>query len=290
VAGDELPRAVESENHSRSAPESEHGFRELGHYVPRDLLDVSFPVAVRGYDRRAVDAHVQRVNQVIAELKVRASPPAAVRYALDRAGEKVEGLLQAGREAAEEITASARAEAEESTDRAKAEAAKLLVNTSAEADRVKAEAEKLIANARAEAEATVADAQAEATRVAADAKAEAEEIRTRSQAEADERLRLLEEELAALRRESDTRLRALEADTETVWKERGEMLDDLRALAGGLVDLANAAAARFQRREPAPPEQVDRDEAAPAAPAVTAPAGSDEERRKGAKPAPAPDA
>jgi len=152
----------EKERLSPAAPEQEHRFSELRHYVPADLLDVSFPVSVRGYDRRAVDAYIKRVNRVLAELKVRSSPPAAVRHALEQAGEKVQGLLQAAREAAEEITASARLEAEESTARAKAEVAELVVNTSAEADRVKAEAEELIANARTEADDAVAKAKAEA--------------------------------------------------------------------------------------------------------------------------------
>jgi DivIVA domain-containing protein len=268
MVGGESPKSGELETRS-PAGAFEHGFRELGHYVPRDLLDVSFPIAVRGYDRRAVDAHIERVNQVIAELKVRASPPAAVRHALDQAQEKVEGLLQAAREAAEEIMASARAEVEENTDRAKAEAAKLLVNTSAEADRLKAEADELIANARAEAETTVADAKAEASRMVADATAEAENTRARAQADADERLRLLREELAALQHEADTRLRELKADTEMVWKERGEMLDNVRTLARGLVDLSDAAAARLQRGELAPPEAVSRDEVAPVPTAST---------------------
>ena len=61
---------------SPGAPETEHELGHLRQYVPGDLLDVSFPVSVRGYDRGAVDAYVRRVNRVIAELKVTASPPA----------------------------------------------------------------------------------------------------------------------------------------------------------------------------------------------------------------------
>src|SRR6266540_6889936 len=160
VVDDESRKADARETHSPAAPEPQHGFGQLRHYVPQDILDVSFPVSVRGYDRRAVDAYIERVNRVIAELKVSASPPAAVRHALEQAGEKVQGLLQAAREAAEEITASARQEAEEHTARAKAETAELVVNTSAEADRVKAEADELIANARAEADDAVAKAKA----------------------------------------------------------------------------------------------------------------------------------
>ena len=244
----------EQEKLSPAAPEQEHRFSELRHYVPADLLDVSFPGSVRGYDRRAVDAHIKRVNRVIAELKVRSSPPAAVRHALEQAGEKVQGLLQAAREAAEEITTSARLEAEESTGRAKAEAAELVVNTSAEADRVKAEADELIAKARAEADDAVAKAKAEADGILAEANAQAQDSLARSRAEADERLQLSQAELATLRDQAELRMREIQADTEAMWKERGELLDDIRGMASSLVDSAAAAAARFPTQEPAGPE------------------------------------
>jgi DivIVA domain-containing protein len=294
VVDDEAFKADAREKHSPAAPEQEQSFGSLRHYVPKDILDISFPVSVRGYDRRAVDAYIERVNRVIAELKVSASPPAAVRHALEQAGEKVQGLLQAAREAAEEITASARQEAEESTARAKAETAALVVNTSAEADRVKAEADELITNARTEADDTVAKAKAEADELLADARAEAQNTLARSQAEAHERLQRLQEELAALREEAETRMRKIQADTEAVWKERRELLDEIRGMAGGLVDLANAAAARFPRREPAGPEEemlepeagdeteppgVATDESARAMPAVGSHEDGDDESR-----------
>jgi DivIVA domain-containing protein len=212
--------------------------------VPADLIDVSFPVAVRGYDRQAVDAYIKRVNRVIAELKVSASPPAAVRHALDQAREKFESFLQAGREAADEITASAREEAEETTAHAKAEAAELVVSASAKADRANFEAEELTANAGAEAADTIAKAKAEAEKILAEARTEAQETRTRAQVEADERLRRLAEELAALQEQGETRMREIHADTEAISKQRRDLLDDVRAMAAGLVDLANAAASR----------------------------------------------
>lgn len=245
----------EKEKLAPAAPEQEHRFSELRHYVPADLLDVSFPVSVRGYDRRAVDAYIKRVNRVIAELKVRSSPPAAVRHALEQAGEKVQGLLQAAREAAEEITTSARLEAEESTARAKAETAELVVNTSAEADRVKAEADELIANARTEADDAVAKAKAQADGILAEARAEAQDSLARSRAEADERLQRSQEELATLRDQAETRMREIQADTEAIWKERRELLEDIRGMASGLADSADAAAARFPSRGPAGPEE-----------------------------------
>lgn len=268
---------------SPAASEPAQEFPDFRHYVPRDLLDVSFPSSVRGYDRGAVDAYVKRVNRVISELKVSASPPAAVRHALDQAGEKVDGLLQAAREAAEQITTSAREEAEDSAERVKAEAAKFLVDTSAEADRLKAEADELTAKARADADATVANAKAEAGDILTAARAEAETSLARSQAEADERLRRLEEELASLRAEAETRLREIQADTQAVWKEREEMLADIHAMANGLIDITDAAAARFQPHELAAPDEekpklgagsqtepttVVADESAPAMPAA----------------------
>src|SRR5437667_11018297 len=201
MVDDESSKADETENLPSGAEGrgQKQSFGDLQFYVPQDLLDVSFPVAVRGYDRRAVDAYIKRVNRVIAELKVRSSPPAAVRHALEQAEQKAQGLLRAAREAGEEIMTSAQREAEQNTAKAKAEAAQLLVNTSADADRIKAEADQLMANARMEADAAVAKAQSEAGELRADAKAQAENIVASAQAEANERLRRLKEDLAALR-------------------------------------------------------------------------------------------
>jgi DivIVA domain-containing protein len=254
VVDDELSKADEGGKPSHTG--RGRSFGELRHYVPADILNVSFPASVRGYDRKAVDAYAKRVNRVIAELKVGASPPAAVRHALEQAGQQVHGLLQSARETAEEITASARQEAEESTARAKAEAAELVVNASAEADRIGAEADALIANARTEGEDTVAKAKVAAEEIITNAHAEAQKALTRSRTEVDDRLRQLQEELASLRDQGEMQMRELEGDTEAVWKERQELLDDIRGMASGLVDLASAAAARFPGREPAGPQDA----------------------------------
>jgi DivIVA domain-containing protein len=276
--------ADDREEQASGAPKRERGFGDLRHYVPADILNISFPVSVRGYDRRAVEAYVKRVNRVIAELKVSASPAAAVRHALDQAGQQVHGLLQSARETAEEITASARQEAEEGTARAKAEAAELVVNASAEADRISGEANELIAKARTDADEmvtkarnrageTLAKAEADARKILEDAGAEAQTIAGRSRAEADERLRRLRGELAALRDQAETRMREIEADAKAVWEERGELLDDVRGMATALADLADAAAARFPRREPAQPdeEMVAPDPEGPTEPQQAAP-------------------
>jgi DivIVA domain-containing protein len=226
-----------------SAPESQPGFREPRHHVPADLLNVSFPVAMRGYDRDAVEAYVKRVNRVIAELKVSASPRAAVTHALEQTEQQVSGLLQRARDTGEEIVASARQEAEEIVSRAKADAAELHVNISTEAEAIKAEAEKIRADARSEGEDILSRSQQEA-----------ESTRTRSQAEADERRRQLEEELEALRQEAEARMRELQADTERVQEERRELLADIRARGSKLLEVADAAVAREPAAEPDEPE------------------------------------
>jgi len=270
VADDKSSKAEEIEKAAPTAADGGHepGFVDLHYYVPQDVLDVSFPVAVRGYERRAVDAYIKRVNRVIAELKVRSSPPAAVRHALEEAEGTVQELLQAARSGAERITSSAQQEAEENTARAKAEAATLVVDTNAEADRMKAEADEHVANAKRQAETTVAmakanadelvaGAKAEADELVAGAKANAEDIVARAQAEADERLRRLQEDLTARREKAEARMRELQADTETVWNERHELLDDIHRMSGSLVELATAAAARIQHGGSAEPGEEE---------------------------------
>ena len=239
MPGGHSPRVDQKAAARAPQDDRESGFRELRHYVPAEILDVSFPIAVRGYERHAVDDHITRVNRVIAELKVSASPPAAVRHALDVAGEKVESLLEAAREAAEQLTETARRAAEESTARIKAEAAELVVNASTEADRMKAEAESLIANAAKEAAATIAKAKAESAKIVEESKATTDQRLTRAHAEAAESLRQLEQQLKVVRERAEARVRSIQKDTDAIRRRREELLDDIRATASRLGDLAD---------------------------------------------------
>jgi DivIVA domain-containing protein len=204
---------------------------ELRGHVPADVRDVSFPGAVRGYDRAAVDAYVKRVNTVIAELEVSRSPEAAVRHALDRVGRQTSGILQRARETADEMSATAWAEADRTTARANAKAEE----TSARAN---TEAEEMITRARAEAEETVSAA-----------RAEAEELLARAREESAERLQQLEQEIATLQEQAKARLRELDTDTEGVWRERTEIVEEIHELAVRLEALAGEAAARFPGRQ-----------------------------------------
>jgi DivIVA domain-containing protein len=236
-----------------SEPEQEQPFGELRHYVPAEILNVSFPAAVRGYDRRAVDAHIKRVNRLIAEIKAGASPRAAVRHALEQTEQQVSGLLERARETADEITTSAHREAEAEADGIRAKAAELLVNANAEADATKTEAEKLLADSKAEAETVLAKARAEAEDILVRSRLESENTVKRAQGEADERLQQLEAELASLRDETEARMRGFQADTDAVWEQRRQLLDQMRGMASRLVDLADAAT----DREPDEPDLLE---------------------------------
>ena len=217
--------------------------RESELLAPKDIRNVSFPSSVRGYDRSAVDGYVERVNQVIAELEMRSSPRAAVRHALEQVGEQTTGILQRARETAEEITASARREAEEATARAKAEAADIVLSASTASERASSEADRLIATSKAEADQILAEARAEAEKHLARAR----------------------EEVAALREEGEARLRELHADIAATWKERRELLDDVRGIATRLEQAAIRAAARVP--PPGSTDQPDEAKLKPQAPA-----------------------
>jgi DivIVA domain-containing protein len=195
--------------------------------VPADIRDVSFATAVRGYDRRAVDAYVTRVNRLIAELEVSRSPQAAVRHALDRVGEQTSGVLQRARQVAEEITATALAEAEGTT-----------------------------ARARAEAEEILEDARMQVHQVRARSKEEAEEILAKARADAAEEARRSQEKLRTLEDEAEVRLGDLRRDTEVVWDARHDLLEDLRRTACELEALAAGAADR-QRPPPTREQRSD---------------------------------
>lgn len=202
--------------------------------VSPDLLTASFPIAMRGYRREAVDSHIERLNRVIAELEMNRSPRSAVRAALDRVGEQTAGILRQARRAAEEIVTQAREEADEITGRATAEARELIVDVSDDADRVRAEAAEQVRSATQEAEALLAAARQEAERVAA-----------RAQADADELRRQLSEELETRRAGAETKMLELRADTDSVREERYELLAEIRQFADQAKALASEAVERL---------------------------------------------
>ncbi|HEX6584740.1 MAG TPA: DivIVA domain-containing protein [Thermoleophilaceae bacterium] len=81
-----------------------------------------FPLAVRGYERHAVDEFVQEVLQLVSELEGRQTRESVVQRALDEIGEETAGILQRAHETADEIAARSRAQAEGRIQRAEREA------------------------------------------------------------------------------------------------------------------------------------------------------------------------
>ena len=90
--------------------------------IAQKARDVDFPVAMRGYERGAVDRYVQQVNRLIAELEMSGSPESAVRHALEEVSEETHDLLQRAHETAEEITARSRSRSDERLQQAEREA------------------------------------------------------------------------------------------------------------------------------------------------------------------------
>jgi len=117
--------------------------------------DVHFPVALRGYDRIAVDAYVKQTSQLVAELQATRSPEAAIRRALERVGEQISGILQRAHDTAEQITTQSRSEAEDRLEEARREAARItaaaeqrLKELDAETDRIWAERRQIVEDTR----------------------------------------------------------------------------------------------------------------------------------------------
>lgn len=251
VAGEQQRQEVPSagETAPSGQPTGAAGPQQLADRVRREIRDVSFPIAVRGYERQAVDAYVQRVNRVIAELEVGGSPQAAVKNALDRVGEQIGGVLQHARQTAEQITAEAQAEAEATTAQARAEARETIDNVALQADELRVRS-----------------------------KQQADETLTRAREQAAQLVLRAEEQARTVHEQAEPRLRELEADIEAVWDARRKLLEDLPRMATELMEIAGAAAARLRR----PPGAGG----AAAQPAQPRGEGSARDAGPGARPAP----
>jgi hypothetical protein len=153
--------------------------------LPEDalaLVDADFPLALRGYDRVAVDNYVRQTRRLVAELQATRSPEAAVRRALERVGEQISGILQRAHETAEQITAQSRSEAESRLEQARIEAVQVadaaeerVRDLDADTDRIWVERERIVADAEDLSAQLLALAKAAAERFPADADAAAAE-------------------------------------------------------------------------------------------------------------------
>jgi DivIVA domain-containing protein len=86
------------------------------------IREHTFPLAVRGYERQAVDDFVEQVADLVAELEGRQTRETVVQRALDQVGEETAGILQRAHQAADELAARSRSQAEGRIQRADREA------------------------------------------------------------------------------------------------------------------------------------------------------------------------
>ena len=140
---------------TRSSRRSPRRWRRCPTILCRRRPTSHFPVALRGYDRIAVDAYVRQTSQLVAELQATRSPEAAVRRALERVGEQISGILQRAHDTAEQITAQSRSEAEDRLEAARQEAARItpraeerVKDLDAETDRIWAERQQIVEDTR----------------------------------------------------------------------------------------------------------------------------------------------
>ena len=205
----------------------------------KEARETEFPIALRGYERAAVDRYVTEVNRLIAELDMTSSPESAVRRALEEVSEETRGLLERAHQTAEEITARSRVRADDRLKQAEGEAQELRIAAQADAD------------------ATREAGQREADRIREAAQREAQQLRSTAQHEADRVLGDARREAGELIDVAETRARELAHNAETIWRERRRLVDDMRAIGEQLTSTGEAEAKRFPRlSEAIPPASV----------------------------------
>ena len=164
-----------TEENDRARPVHHRPPPAQGGRAAHTARDVDFPLALRGYDRAAVDRYVEEVNRAIAELEISSSPQSAIRHALEQVSEETSGLLQRAHETADEITERSRAQADDRLQRAQNEA-----------DEVRGVANREAAEIRA-------NIARESEEMRAEAQARVDELRSNADAIANERRRLIDE-------------------------------------------------------------------------------------------------
>jgi len=204
-----------------SAPERER--------LIKQARDTEFPVAIRGYDRAAVDRYVEHVNRLLAELEISSSPESAVRHALDEVSEETRDILQHAHDTAEEITARSRSRADDRLQQAEQEAKELRATALSEAQETRDAAQR-------EAEETREAARRESQQQRAAAQREADELRTSARGESADMLETAE-----------TRSRDLARSAEAIWRERRRLIDDMRGIGEQLVAIGDVEGKRFAK-------------------------------------------
>ena len=252
--------------------------------ILKDARTVEFPVALRGYDRTAVDRYVERMSRLITELEMSSSPEAAVRHALDEVSEETRDILQRAHQTADEITARSRAKADdrlqqaeresqelqesalrhaaETRDAAKQEAAQVREAATRETTELREAADQDVAEQREAADREVAalrdtaDRETTELRETADREVaalrekvarETQQLRATTQRETEEMLAAARRDADEMRESAEIRARELARSAETIWRERRRLIEDMRAVGEQLVAIGETEGKRFPR-------------------------------------------
>jgi cell division septum initiation protein DivIVA len=228
----------------------------------KNARDVEFPIALRGYERVAVDRYVQQINRLIAELEISSSPESAVRHALDEVSEETRDLLQRAHHTADEITARSRAKADDRLQQAETEAQEIRAAVQREAQELREAAEREAREVRETAQQEAAELRETSRRESAEltettaqettalresATREAERERAAARREAEEARDAARREAEDLLQAAESRARELAHNAEAIWRERRRLVDDMRAVGEQLVAIGDAEAKRFPR-------------------------------------------
>jgi DivIVA domain-containing protein len=235
--------------------------------LARAVRDVDFPVALRGYDRDAVDRYVEEVNRVIAELEVSASPESAVRHALEEVTDETRGILERAHETAEEITARSRARADDRLQQGVREADQVRAQATREADETREaadrEAKELRERAERDANELRETAEREVQQLRETAERLTQELRETTEREAREltdtaaresqHMRVTaERQVAEMQGRAEARVQELDRSAQRIWGERRRLIESLSSVVQELQGIAEAEAGRF----PGPVEPV----------------------------------
>jgi cell division septum initiation protein DivIVA len=226
-----------------SAPERER--------LIKQTRGTEFPVALRGYDRAAVDRYVEHVNRLLAELEISSSPESAVRHALDEVSEETRDILQHAHDTAEEITARSRSRADDRLQQAEQEAKELRAAALREAqetrDAAHREAEEAREAARREASELRETAASEAAELRDTATRETQQLRAAAQRDADEQRASARGESEEMLEAAETRSRDLARSAEAIWRERRRLIEDMRGIGEQLVAIGDVEGKRFAK-------------------------------------------
>ena len=238
----------------------------------KEARETEFPIALRGYERTAVDHYVTEVTRLIAELELTSSPESAVRRALEEVSEETRGLLERAHQTAEEITARSRVKADDRVKQAEAEAQALREAAQGDADSTREvaqreadatreatrrEAHELRTSAQHEAASLREMATREVNELRETATREAQHARAAAQQEADRVLGDARREAEELLDAAETRARELAQNAETIWRERRRLVDDMRAVGEQIASIGESEAKRFTHlTEAIPPAAV----------------------------------